>query len=488
MTGIRSLLKKPILLFTISRYAGYALMLVRGLLVAKLLGPYLFGVWGFLTLAQQYLSYTSLGLQHAVTVELATESVSAAEKQAELIGSALSITALISAGLILLGFGIQASGVPLFEKYSFSQYVLVLGIIVGLSHLQQLFTNIYRVYGKLARIAASELLSTTLPLMAVLIFKDAVLIEALLGSLVLSGLLSIVLFVVRAPFKVAFKFSLHNWRRLVAMGMPLLVYTASFYFITVSGRTIVSAFYSVETMGYYSLANTITTGTLLGLNAVSWVVYPNILSRTHAGISDHLVAEVVRKVNDLYGTSVFLAVFGVILGLPVLFFFLPQYQPAANALSVLLLSQAVLAVSFGYNCVAIARRKHMKVAGIGVIAGIVVTGLSLLVALLKMSLTWIAVAVLVGAFVYTLWQARLGAAMIEEDHMGIGYVKSVLPWGSLTATLIFIAGILAGYPTPAGLVGVAIFVVANRQKIEQLWKFARDRSMQAPPGYDLPPS
>jgi O-antigen/teichoic acid export membrane protein len=471
MIDLRRVFKNPILLFTANRYIGYVLLFVRGLLVAKFLGPEMFGIWGFLMLAQQYLAYTSFGVQYALNVELSTETSTTPEKRAEWIGTALIHTLLILGGLILLGLGIQVSGISFFQKYSFNRYALVLGLNTGLNMLQDLFATAYRAHRKLARVAVSEMLSAVVPLLAVLIFRDESLIDFLFAALILQGLITIAQYSIRAPFKIAFKFNFHYWKQLLTVGGPLLVYGASFSLITVSGRTIISIFYPAEIMGYYSLANNITAATLLGLNAVSWVVFPDILSRTHADIPDDVAAEVVQKVNNFYGTSVFLTVFGVILGLPVLFFFIPQYQPATGALSVLLLAQAIFSISFGYNCVAIARKKQMKVAGISVITTIIVTGLSLLAALLKMSFMWVAVAVLIGAFVYSLWQAHLGAHLLNMDRDGLGYLKSVLPWGSLAATLVFLVGILAGHPTPMGLFGMAIFVLANRQKLKLLQGF-----------------
>ncbi len=485
MISVRRVFESSTLQFMTSRYAGYGLNFVRGILLATFLGPQMFGVWGFLMLMQQYLSYTSLGLQYSITVELATNSMVKPEKQVKFLGSAFAMTIFISCGLVLLGVGIQASRIPVFEKYFFSQYALLLSVIVGLYHFQQLLTNIYRVYGKLTRIAVSEITSAVIPLAAVMIFRNSDLINAVLVALVLSGFLSIGIFLVRAPFKIVFGFDLGYWKQLLAIGVPLLVYSASFYVITVSARTIISIFYPVEIMGYYSLANTITTATLLGLNAVSWVIFPDILSRTHSAIPDDLAMGVVRRVNDLYGTSVFLAVFGVILGLPVLFFFLPQYQPAADTLSVLLLSQAILSISFGYNCVAIARKEHLKVSGISIIAALVVTGLSLLFVWFKFNFTWIAVAVLVGAFVFTLLQAHLGARLLDQKQAKIGLSAGILPWGSLTATLLFLAGILTGYPTLAGLIGVTIFIVASRQNIQQLRTFVKRKLDRTKLEHDL---
>ena len=145
--------------------------------------------------------------------------------------------------------------------------------------------------------------------------------------------------------------------------------------------------------------------------------------------------------------------------------------PAAGALGVLLLAQAVFSVSFGYNSVVLARKKQKKVAAISVATTVIVTGLSLLVALLKMNFIWISMTVLVGAFMYTLLLARLGTLLLGVNPSGFNYINSILPWGSLVSVLIFVIGILTGHPTLAGLIGTTIFGLTNRKNISYLWGF-----------------
>jgi len=144
-----------------------------------------------------------------------------------------------------------------------------------------------------------------------------------------------------------------------------------------------------------------------------------------------------------------------------------------------LLSQAILAISFGYNCVAIAREEHLKVAGISMISAFVVTGLSLLVVLFKLDFMWISVAVLVGACVFTFFQARLGARLFNPKSTTSSFMASLLPWGSLIASLFFLVGILTGFPTPAGLIGITIFMIMSRHKIGQFLKFVEHKLIQA---------
>lgn len=469
MIDFRQGYKNQTLLFMVSRYISFGITFVRGILVASILGPLMFGIWGFLTLAQQYLSYTSFGLPYAVNVELATDTSDVEKKRAEIIGASLSITGLIATGILLLGIGLQISGIHLFEKYSFSKYVLAICLVVALNHIQTLFASIYRVYRKLGRIAISELISAIFPLAAAMIFRGSILILALLYALIFAGVLSVIVFIIRMPFKVSFRFNLLFWKQLLSIGIPLLVYNVSFYLITILGRTIIGAFYSVDTMGRYSLANSITSATLLGLNAVAFVVFPEILSKTHAGIPDDYVASVVRKVNDLYGISVFLVVFCVILGLPVLFLVLPQYRSIESTLIILLLSQAVFSVSFGYNCLAIARKKQALVAGISIITAIIVGSLSVVVALLRMNFSWIAIAVLIGSFVFTIWQAELGKTLITKKLKRSDYFPSILPLGILVPILIILFGTFINNSSLAGLIGIIILIISNKRKIRLLW-------------------
>lgn len=475
MIGIRRLSKNSVLLFTVSRYVGYGLQFVRGILVAKLLGPYLFGIWGFLTLAQQYLSYTGLGLQYAVNVELATGSITDSAEQKEIIGVALTSTTLIACLLGLLGVGIGTLDFTLFDKYSFSQYAPILGVIAGLFHLQQLLTNIYRVYGKLTKIMIGELLSAAVLLLVVLVVRGEALIWVQLGAVALTLLAGIAIFMTNPPFGIYFSLDIRCLKRLLSIGIPLLIYNMSFYLIAVAGRTVISVFYDVETMGYYSLANSITTATLLGLNAVAWVVFPDILSSTRKGLPDETVIRMVKRVNDLYGTSVFLVVFGMILVLPLLFSWLPQYQLTEGVLGVLLLSQAILSISFGYSCVAIARKKQLAVAGVSLIALVVVIGLGLVAAILKFDFVWIAVAVFLGTVVFVVLQARVGTRLLHRGRLQTGYFTSILPWGSLIATLFYFIGSMTGYRS-FGVIGMFIFVLSNLRLLEQVWRFAFQKS------------
>jgi len=360
----------------------------------------------------------------------------------------------------------------LFEKYSFNQYAFALGVIVGMTHFKEILTNVYRVNGKLFRIMVGEFLFAFIPLLAAMIFRGEALITALLVAMAGSSLITLIIYLVKAPFKIVPQLDRAATKHLLVIGIPLLIYNLSFALMTIAGRTIVSISYSVETMGFFAMANSITVATLLGLRAIIWVVFPKVLMRTRLGLPDEEVARTVNKLNDLYGTAVFLAVFVMILSLPLLFAILPQFEPAASVLIVMLLTQAILSVVAGYNAVAIARKRQLWVAAIAIIAVIFIVLFGGLFAWLQWDYIWVAMAMLGGGILYTLLQARLSARLIYGESPPQSYLSNILPMGSIFATLLILAGIFTHYPWIFSVLALVLFIWMQRDAINRLWAFA----------------
>jgi O-antigen/teichoic acid export membrane protein len=290
-----------------------------------------------------------------------------------------------------------------------------------------------------------------------------------------STLIALIIFLVKAPFNIVPQFNREATNHLLIIGIPLLIYNLSFALMTIAGRTIVSFSYPVETMGFFAMANSITTATLLGLKAVLWVVFPKVLTKTRHGLPDEEVAGTVKRINDLYSTAVFLAVFVMILALPLLFAVLPQYKPAENVLIVLLLTQAVISIVAGYNTVAIARKKQMMVATIAIAAVIFIVIFGGLFAWLQWDYIWVAIAMLGGGVLYTILQAQLGTRLIYNQKLERGYLNEILPLGSIFAIAIILAGVFTAYSWLFSALGLLIYVWARREAVARLWSFSASK-------------
>ncbi len=469
------LIKTPVVFFTASRYLHYALLVVRGVIIAKFLGPYYFGIWGFIRLMQQYLSYTNLGIHYALSTGLSTRDQGKQEDVDRIIQSAITVSATIGMALVLLGLGLSFLGTTLFDTYGFDRFVVAIVIIIALTNLEQVLANAYRVYGKLGRIAISELLNAALPLAAVFIVPEELIINAVLVAMIAAGLMNNLIFMIRAPFKVGLAFQRSGVTYLIRLGIPLLLYNVSNYMIMVVSLTIISIFYSVEILGFYSLGNSIANAVFLGLHAISWVFYPLVLSKVREGRDDIEVGETIQKVMRLYSTAVFLVVFLTSIFIPLLFLYLEDFTPVQPVLHILLISVAIRNLPLAYASVGIARGKQLTIALLNAIAISTVILLGLAAVYFRLQFTWIAVATLAGASLSMVLKAYFGSQLI---NLPMRIFWTFLPAGTIFSLLLSLLGNVLGQPTLFSIIALSVFVLTNRDNIRHIWVFTRTFSAE----------
>jgi len=436
----------------------YALALVRSLLVARFLGPFLLGIFGFLTLTLQYLAYAGLGLQFAINVELATKPESDHRNS---ISASILFTALIGSVIVLSGILILTLGVQIFNKYSFYHFAPLVGVIAASTMLQQVYTNIFRVCGKLVEIAIAESAAVVVLIALASIFRGDTLIYALLIGMSASAVFAIILFALRMPIQFNWTLKRASVRTLLAIGLPLLMYNASFSLITMVAQSVVSIYYPLKTMGYYTFASGIANVALLGFSSIAWIAYPSILRRTRVGLPDEDVASVTDRANVVFGTAVFLLALAVTIMQPLIFLILPNYTGAGGAIGVLLLAQALLQSSFGFNCLAIARQKQLTVARVSFISVVLVGAFSLFAAKAGLPFIWVAIGVLLGGIFFSLFQARTGLVLLGTGTK----IRPIINAGTYLSLALCLGGILLGHPSIGAVAASGAYLSTNRARV-----------------------
>jgi O-antigen/teichoic acid export membrane protein len=426
-------------------------------------------------MVQWYLLCTGLGLNYAINVELSTQQEISEAKSSEKISTAVILTAVIGFTLILVGTIVTTSNIHIFDKYLFYKYALILGCITCTNLIQQLLINVYRYYKKLFRIAFVELFGAIIILLIALTYRKLELLNAVLLGLLGVGVVSIIVLLVRAPFKISFKVDFREARSLLKVGVPLLIYNVSYVMMTIISQTIISIFYSVEMMGYYTLANNIAMVILLGLNSISWIIYPDILHRTRAGLNNSEVMQTLGRITEVYSITVFITVYVSIIIIPLLYLILPQYKLTHEIIVILLLSQVVLSYCFGYNCLAVARKKQLIVATQSTIAVVIVAVLSLVVVLMKLSYVWIATAVLFGSYIFNILQAKAGNRIIENRNGSLASGINNIPFGNMLAIIVCLFGSLSGYQSIGAFSSFMLFIYLNKEKIVRTYAFCSAR-------------
>ena len=178
-------------------------------------------------------------------------------------------------------------------------------------------------------------------------------------------------------------------------------------------------------------------------------------------------ARTADRGNVLFGTGSFLVVFSGILSLPILFWILPSYTHSREPLVALLLSEAMLSGSFGYNSLAIARKKQMTVAKLSLLSVIFVGISAMAIGMNHLPFIWVAVAVLAGSVLFTVLQARLGHRLIGNlKHQ----MRPILPLGTIASVLLCLGGALLHHSSIGAVGGSLVFCIANRRRVQELWR------------------
>ncbi|MBB2145925.1 oligosaccharide flippase family protein [Pedobacter sp. LMG 31464] len=395
----KAIFGKKEIVFTAVRYFIYGLQTARGFILAYYLGPYFLGIYGYLMLYQQYLSYTNLGINYSVNSELAVLNENGTEERNKIINSAFTGIFFISAIIIfigVIGYFFKISLFPVNQSYNYIKILIPLTILIN---FQQIFVNIFRIDKKLKPIIIGELILSLGLLTTVLFFKGIYLINAVFYLWVLLLIIINVFYLLIYGKRISFNTT--RIKLLFKSGLPLLIYAFSYYLMSLMVRTLIGAFYPVEVMGYFSFANNITTAIMLGVDTITWIIFPSIIAKLGdiAIGQEELKSYLISFTNKLV-ILVLCIVTLSILFLPILFYILPKYKPVEFSLVILLTNQIIFNSGFAFVSLCIARKMHKQMALISLLSVVVSTIFCVVFCYYKLSYIWLVVSNVIGSLCF----------------------------------------------------------------------------------------
>jgi hypothetical protein len=150
-------------------------------------------------------------------------------------------------------------------------------------------------------------------------------------------------------------------------------------------------------MGFYSFANYISTAVMLGFDTITWLIFPKVVN----AFSDSTLfnTELEKQINSIsrpLNLVVFFSVIFIIIVLPNVYIFYPEYSKSGNTLSILLIAQAVVNSGFALSSLYISRKQYYKLAFFS-ISGLLVTWIfSYFFIKLNLNYEWIGFAAMLG--------------------------------------------------------------------------------------------
>ena len=366
-----------IILYGAARGIVKALIAGRGVALAILLGPTLFGAWAIFRLAMPFAAFASLGVQQGLEFEVArdrwSEETPASHEEILVARTALGYT-LAAFGVIGLAFLVASFAV---SDRQLAMGMRALGIALPLRQLW-LYALVYlRSRGQFRRFGFLEVADAALHAVLTVLFAFWWGLAGAFAGFVLASLGSVLLLGRSAPFRPMI--SGPQLRRLLRIGLPLSLVLITSTLLATADRWIVAAWGGTRLLGVYAFAVAVA-----GLAAtLVWVVRTVIYPDVYAAARRRGVAPVVRQ---LLGDTLlpFAWLYPPLLGVaalvlrPVVHFVVPQYVEAIAPAQLLLFEGVALGfISLGsLGVVAGGRQQRLPV--FSTFAFLLNVGLSLL--------------------------------------------------------------------------------------------------------------
>ncbi|MDP2541104.1 hypothetical protein CSC81_01120 [Tenacibaculum discolor] len=466
-------LKNKVLLYTLSRYLTYGIQFVNSLLIAKYLGVYYLGVWGFITLTLQYLLRLNLGVSNATN---AITSIHRSDNKyvSQVVGVSVVLLLVLSFVILLMFASVRFFAFEIGEKYSFVNYLPCVVIVAILNHFNLLFSNIFRVYGKLLAIMVNQSLLPIGILLVTFFLKGEDLLWALIMVSVIAAFISFLFFLLTSP--VSFK-PVFNWelaKKIQIKATYLFLYNACFYLILISTRTFISSYYSVENFGLFTFSFTLASTVLLLFQSFSFLIFPKLLNR-FSSKSNEEITHLLNVLRKGYITITHFFSYIVILLFPFLIKLFPQYISTVNTFIIIVLTNALYTNSFGYPELIIAKEKEKMISLIAVFALILNVFLCcFFVFFLRVSYEYVMLATMFTYLIYIISLAQYGRGLLLKGKPLINTLKDIFSFKWLIPYVLCILLMFLKkdkdwlYITP-----IFIFVILNYKEFINVFNLAK---------------
>lgn len=361
-----SFFSNKLFLYLLTRYLVYAIQFLSLLFLAARLGPYYYGIWGFILMLIGYFQILNFGIANSLNIYL-VQYKGDSQKCNDFIKSAFGAVGLQTVLLMLIACVYSFVNFPIFEKYHVGNLFYIVCMIAGLQYVNIVCCNIYRVKNRLFELAFYQSSIPLLVFITIFFAEEELLLYCLLGAYFFAHILSMGIFLFRGEISFAGHCTWKFVKAIFGKGFFLFLYNSCFYLILTTTSFVISYNYSVEEYGLYSFSYSLGHAVLLMLEAFTFVIFPKLIDRFHLGDNNEIISLLgIVRVNYIVLSHGLMYV--AISLFPFLLLLFPKFHNALSALILTAISVLLSTNAFGYNTLLIARNKEKKVSIASVIA------------------------------------------------------------------------------------------------------------------------
>lgn len=461
------LMANKIVWYMFTRYLTYGISFIVTICIASKMGPYYYGMWGFLLLMLNYFNLINWGIPQAVQVFLVQHKNNEL-KCIDYEKTGIYLILLMSLGCIAVAIYYSFGGFQLANKYSLNFLFYIICLCGILNYFNLFYSKIYRARNRIFEISFQQTSVVLCLAIVVFFFRGQELLYALVVCYLVAYLSSLCLYIFHGGARLEGHFIKQYAKEISKKGLFLFMYNSGFYLIIVSTKTLVSSSYSVEEFGYFSFAYLLGHAVYQLLEAFSFLLTTKLLDRYR---SDNI--EIVLSTIKLIRVN-FVALFHGVMYLAMLFFplllhLVPKYKDTIQIIYLCCLTMLLYTNSFGYSTLLMARNKEKKLALASIstlIFNIVLC--YVLINCLNVGFEYAILATMAAYFYYAIVCVYLGRRELNISSTAFKILFDCFP---PTLLLPFISAIAISFLNNSSLmfIPLLLFVLMNMKTIRNIF-------------------
>ena len=467
LTLARKVFTNPVILYVISRYGTYIIQFVNSFFIAVYLGPYFLGIWGFINLVIGYMAQFNFGISQSVNLIISVKKQDE-EYVKKIIGNGMSMIFCLSLVIIIFFLFNKIGIIQIGNKYNLQDYIFPIAIIAVLTHVNSMFSNVFRVFGKIHAIAINQSLYPVLVLLVIPFFREERLLWAILLTNCISFFISFVLFLLQSPVKIKLFFEWKFIKYIQVTGWYLFIYNTSFHLILLSTKSFISNNYSVSEFGYFTFSYSLANAVFLLLNSISFLIFPKMLNR-FATLSNKQIINILTSVRTSYISFSHLLVHFVIMIFPLILYFFPAYEESSSVFKLTALTLILYTNSFGFQGVLMANGKE-KLIGLIAFGAFMLNLLlsAILVYIVNVSFHYVILSTLLTYFIYVNIISKIGRYILEMSSSFFPTLQDAFPWRMMVPFILSLFLILTKMEDILLVVPFFIYVFLNQLDLRKI--------------------
>lgn len=459
------LIVAPSSTYVIIRYITYIIQFVNAILLARYLDTFYFGIYSFIMLLMQYMSYSNLGINESLNTEYAAHKKEEVQLN-DIWNNAWSINIVINLVVILICIVIFEFTDNLFSTYQFNDYKYLLLTTCIVINLSKIYITYYRLHGSLFKLNIQQLLPNLAILLLSILYRNDLTITSIISVLLISNSLSLIIFRIGTPITPKFSLDKKWITILIRRGIILLLYNLSFYFLTMLASSIVSGYYSVEVFGCYSFANTLVNGVVMAGGAFLFIFYPKILNRLSGNNNE--VMQIIKKIKEVYIVFMDLISLLSILCIIVVSSTITKYgMQLVMIFAILILGRIINNASTGYAALLIAKGKEHYLVVSGFLSVLIVAISGLCKHWLNIPVEVIALSVVVASLIYTYLVIKLAYKVLGNPIGNRLILIEIFGMNKWLVCLIIVFNAWVLQSRTILIISIFAYLIANFKNIKQ---------------------